>query len=454
MTAIGTGCWATVPRRRGRDEAADEDLAGPADVEEAGLEPDADREAGEDERAGRGHGVRHGPRGLLRVDRQVEGDRAAGHVDERQARRALEQALVGDERQQQVDRPFRRQARGDDQERADEERQEDRDDRDRGERPDPADAWPSGRRRRASARRRSAASTGGIERRPAAISSPISSRSAVGPSTSATISPRYITAMRSDSSRTSSSSAETRRIAAPSSRFAIDLAVDELDAADVEAARRLVEDERRQLPAELAGDDRLLLVAAGQGRRRHRRRRRPDVVLRDRPLGPVRDRLRRCGAGRGRRAPRRTGSGRGCRPARSSGRARSDGDRPGRTTSRDAGACRGPLPVTSRPARLTDPARRLAQAGECLDELLLAIAGDTGDAEDLAGADLEADAVDGLRGRDRRRPGGRTRRGSARPGATRRGRPRAGRSGRPSAPPGRPRRSRPGSATRRPCRVG
>ena len=58
-------------------------------------------------------------------------------------------------------------------------------------------------------------------RRPVAMSRPISSRSAVGPSTSATISPRYITPIRSDSSRTSSSSAETSRIAAPSSRLAM-----------------------------------------------------------------------------------------------------------------------------------------------------------------------------------------------------------------------------------------
>ena len=50
-----------------------------------------------------------------------------------------------------------------------------------------------------------------------------------------------MTAIRSDSSRTSSSSAETSRIAVPASRISIDLAVDELDAADIQAARRLVE---------------------------------------------------------------------------------------------------------------------------------------------------------------------------------------------------------------------
>ena len=45
------------------------------------------------------------------------------------------------------------------------------------------------------------------------------------------------------------------------------LLVDELDAADVEAAGRLVEDEQLQVAAELAGDDDLLLVAARQRRR-------------------------------------------------------------------------------------------------------------------------------------------------------------------------------------------
>ena len=45
----------------------------------------------------------------------------------------------------------------------------------------------------------------------------------VRPSTMATSRPRYMTPMRSDSSRTSSSSAETSSTAVPASRFAIDL---------------------------------------------------------------------------------------------------------------------------------------------------------------------------------------------------------------------------------------
>ena len=45
-----------------------------------------------------------------------------------------------------------------------------------------------------------------------------------------------------------------------------------------------------------------------------------------------------------------------------------------------------------------------AQAVERLDELGLAIAGDSGDAEDLAGPDLEAGAVDHDSPAGRRRP--------------------------------------------------
>ena len=52
-------------------------------------------------------------------------------------------------------------------------------------------------------------------------------------------------------------------------------------------------------------------------------------------------------------------------------------------------------------------AGRLAQADDRLDELVLAVARDAGDAEDLAGADLEVDA--------RGRPPGRGRRGRAGP---------------------------------------
>ena len=59
-------------------------------------------------------------------------------------------------------------------------------------------------------------------------------------------------------------------------------------------------------------------------------------------------------------------------------------------------------PVTSSPSRVTVPAGRLAQADDRLDQLVLAVAGDAGDAEDLAGPDLEVDAADDLAGRGRR----------------------------------------------------
>ena len=48
------------------------------------------------------------------------------------------------------------------------------------------------------------------------------------------------------------------------------------------------------------------------------------------------------------------------------------------------------------PSRVTEPPRRLAQPDDRLDQLVLAVAGDPGDAEDLARADLEVDAVDDL----------------------------------------------------------
>ena len=53
-------------------------------------------------------------------------------------------------------------------------------------------------------------------------------------------------------------------------------------------------------------------------------------------------------------------------------------------------------PVTSRPASVTVPPAGLRRPDERLDELVLAVAGDAGDAEDLAGPDLEVDAADDL----------------------------------------------------------
>src|SRR5712691_4149780 len=171
--------------------------------------------------------------------------------------------------------------------------------------------------------------------------------------------------------------------------------MDEFDAPDVETSGRLVKDEGRELAAELAGDDDLLLVAAGQGRDRHRHRRRPDVVLAYGLLRPRLDRLV---------VPEQTPD---------VGRLVVLGqdevvlDREGQHQPEAmavAGDERHPvlleIPRTGSGDVVTAEgdaaARRLAEAGERLDELLLAVARDAGDAEDLARADLEADALDRL----------------------------------------------------------
>ena len=62
------------------------------------------------------------------------------------------------------------------------------------------------------------------------------------------------------------------------------------------------------------------------------------------------------------------------------------------------------------------PAGRLAQPDDRLDELVLAVAGDAGDAEDLAGPDLEVDAADDLAAAVVARPGGPSTLSTASPG--------------------------------------
>ena len=52
--------------------------------------------------------------------------------------------------------------------------------------------------------------------------------------------------------------------------------------------------------------------------------------------------------------------------------------------------------MTSLPPSVTAPPVGLRRPVERLDQLVLAVAGDAGDAEDLARADLEVDAVDDL----------------------------------------------------------
>ena len=125
--------------------------------------------------------------------------------------------------------------------------------------------------------------------RPVAISRPTVSRSAVRASSIATSSPRYITAdpvgQLEHLVELGRDEQDGRSLVALGDH----LAVDELDAADVQAARRLVEHQHAQLAAELARHDGLLLVAAGQGAARDGcADGRPDVVLRDGLVGPAR----------------------------------------------------------------------------------------------------------------------------------------------------------------------
>ena len=168
--------------------------------------------------------------------------------------------------------------------------------------------------------------------------------------------------------------------------------MDELDAANVQTACGLVEHEERRVALEFAGDDQLLLVPARKGLGRYLRRRSADVVGTD--LLPCRGQDR---AAIPERAPR----------VRSLVVAREHqvvGQREGKnepesvSIRRDVadvglvdGARRHPGDVT--PAKIDPPGRHLAEAYERFHELVLAVAGDTGDPEDLAGAYLQIDTA-------------------------------------------------------------
>jgi hypothetical protein len=78
------------------------------------------------------------------------------------------------------------------------------------------------------------------------------------------ISPLYMTAMRSESAMISSNSALTSKHGDALVALGDDLVVDELDRADVDAARRLRGDQQLDRAAELARHHHLLLVAAGE----------------------------------------------------------------------------------------------------------------------------------------------------------------------------------------------
>ena len=200
-----------------------------------------------------------------------------------------QQRLVGGDRQEQVEAADQR-AGQDHQHRAEDQRQADRDGRQQG---DVQDAAAQRRRAGAAAvTKRPPASAAGVRRRvrrsPSAGRRPRGRRSR--PSSTATSCPRNMTPIRSDISSTSSSSAETSRMAMPAVAPGDGLAMDELDAAHVQAARRLVEDQQLQLALELAGHHHLLLVAAGQGAGADIGRWRAHVVLLDRLPGVGLDR--------------------------------------------------------------------------------------------------------------------------------------------------------------------
>ena len=111
---------------------------------------------------------------------------------------------------------------------------------------------------------RPAVSTGSFEgvRPPVAMRSPTSFLSAVRPST---VGDELAAIHDADPVRHLEDLVELGRDeedGGPGVALLDDPAVDELDAPDVEAARRLVEDEQAKVAIELAGHDDLLLVAA------------------------------------------------------------------------------------------------------------------------------------------------------------------------------------------------
>ena len=95
--------------------------------------------------------------------------------------------------------------------------------------------------------------------------------------TSPVMRPANITTMRSASDRISSSSTETTSTAQPCVAALHQLAMDEFDGADIDAARRLADQQHLGLARHLARQHQLLLVAAGEVRRAQRRRARPHV---------------------------------------------------------------------------------------------------------------------------------------------------------------------------------
>ena len=226
-----------------------------------------------------------------------------------------------------------------------------------------------------------------------AISRPISRSSASGPR-SPTMRPSHMTRMRSESAAdlVELDGDEQDRLARLAHRE--ELAVDELDRADIDAARRLADEQHGRVALHLAREHDLLLVAAGKVRRLQPAVRRADVVLLDLRARIVADGGDIRGAARsgtpGRRDSRATEFSHSSKAVTRPMRWRSSG-----TCARPRLAQRRRVAVRHHGERLaveeTLADGGVADAGKHLEQLRLAVAGDAGDADDLAGAHLERD---------------------------------------------------------------
>src|SRR3954447_23108138 len=181
------------------------------------------------------------------------------------------------------------------------------------------------------------------------------------------------------------------------SRIALgdDLAVDELDAADIKAACGLIEDEQAQLTVELACDNDLLLVAAREGVDLVLGARRADVEGLDPLLGHAPDR------GVVAQDPTRIGRSFVARQDEVVGDAEREDETEAMAVGRNVRDARPvhlarTLPGDVAAVEVDGAGGRLAQADDRLHELVLAVARNAGDAQDLAGTDLEVDGVDDL----------------------------------------------------------
>ena len=160
---------------------------------------------------------------------------------------------------------------------------------------------------------------------------------------------------------------------------------------------------------------------------------------------------RRCERCRGRTAPGDSGSGSGCLRREAEHETEAV---PVAWHERETDALESRAMLRSHPAVDADrSAGRPPESRDGFDELVLTVARDAGDAQDLAAADLQQMPSTASWRRSSARGGLRSR-GSSLPDATRRDRPPAARRGRPSTRPGRPRSFGSAAAAPRPCRAG